>query len=318
MTIKRSVWLALLCCGLMAMVPRPADADDPWIRFTGTAVFTPGNGPQMCNLVNVWAYTGLVSTGCSTNSAGTAHSESTTFFNGTAGVTLELGSYSLSLFRCINAGWGDRRIYTGGVGLIKLNGDTVLKTINGRFTTDVNYQTNTMTGSGWATIDATQGDAGLRNELDPNGTGQVEFVFNGSNNVIQGACGFYAFDITIQPTQFQEHIVPQVIVVGEQNFPNANVLLNVAAGFGLGGVNTDLNSLVANQIMTDPGGANPDGIDRISPYCYWELGTVLSSIETDVTFDLSGMPGIENADNLRILQRDRQRCVGDLRRLHQG
>ena len=63
MTVKRSALLMLLCCGLVGvLIPQYADAAS--IRFTGQAVYTPADGPEMCTLTDVWAYTGLVWSGC--------------------------------------------------------------------------------------------------------------------------------------------------------------------------------------------------------------------------------------------------------------
>lgn len=275
----------------------------PWIRFTGTAVATWPYGPKMCNL-DARAYTGFVWTGCGTGSSGICHSENTVFFDGTGGVTLQLGGYSLSLFRCINNGDGDRRLYTGGELLIKQGGNIMLILKNSRFSMDVDYLTNTMTGSGWATLDMDAGDESLRNEFNPHGAEQVELVFNGWNPVIQGICGEYGFDVTFRPTEYKENILSQPVSnIGVLDFPDARVSLNVRE-FTPGGQNNDMNDFMANQIMTDPGGAPPDGIEVISPYCYWELGTVLSSITADITFDLTGIPGTQTPVNIRILRRE--------------
>lgn len=277
--------------------------DDTWIRFTGTAVATWFYGPKMCNL-GARAYTGFVWTGCGTPSSGTCHSENTVFFDGTGGVTLQLGGYSLSLFRCINDGDGDHRLYTGGELLIKQGGNIVLILKDSRFNMDVDYLTNTMTGSGWATLDMDAGDESLRNEFNPHGAEQMELVFNGWNPVIQGVCGEYGFDVTFRPTEYKENILSQPVSnIGVLDFPDAKVSLNVRE-FTPGGQNNDMNDFIANQIMTDPGGAPPDGIEVISPYCYWELGTVLSSITADITFDLTEIPGTQTPANIRILRRE--------------
>lgn len=275
----------------------------PWIRFTGTAVATWFFGPKMCNL-GARAYTGFVWTGCGTPSSGTCHSENTVYFDGTGGVTLHLGGYSLSLFHCINDGDGDRRLYTGGELLIKQGGNIMLILKNSRFSMDVDYLTDTMTGSGWATLDMDAGDESLRNEFNPHGAEQMELVFNGWNPVIQGFCGVYRFDITFRPTEYKENILSQPVSnIGVLDFPDAKVSLNVWE-FTPGGQNNDMNDFMANQIMIDPGGSPPDGIEVISPYCYWELGTVLSSITADITFDLTGIPGTQTPANIRILRRE--------------
>jgi len=277
--------------------------DGTWIRFTGTAVATWPHGPKMCNL-GARAYTSFVWTGCGTPSRGACHSEHTAFFDGADGVTLEFGEYSLSLFRCINNGDGDRRLYTGGELLIKQGGNIVLVLKNSRFSMDVDYLTNTMTGSGWATVDMDAGDESLRNEFNPHGAEQMELVFNGWNPVIQGICGLYGFDITFRPTDHKENTLSRPVSnIGVMDFPEAKVSLNVRE-FTPGGQNNDMNDFTANQIMRDPGGAPPEGIEVISPYCYWELGTVLSSITTDVTFDLTGIPVTQTPANIRILSRE--------------
>ena len=57
-------------------------------------------------------------------------------------------------------------------------------------------------------------------------------------------------------------------------------------------------------IEGNPGGANPVGIDAISPDRFWEFGTTVSNFSADITFDLTGVAGISNLNNIRILHRD--------------
>ena len=217
---------------------------------------------------------------------------------------MQLGGYSLSLFRLTNGGNGDDRVYAGGELLINQNGNLVLALTNSRISMEIDYLHNTVIGSGWATLDATTGNETLREELDPYGTGQVALEFTSFSPLVQGTCGQYAFDLTVKPVHYQEHIVSQAVTAPlTLAFPQAHVSLTVKTCVA-GGPDSDQNDLLVNQIMTAGGGAAPAGIEAISPYCYWELGTVLSSITTDVTFDLTGMPGVENPDDLRILRRD--------------
>ena len=270
--------------------------------------------------------------GSGVQSSGICTAEDTAVLDGTDGVTIEFGNLSLSSFEhrnwCNVGQLGDHRVYTGGSGSIKVNGVTKLKIVNARISLDVDYPiplgvgglVGAVRGSGWGTIDMDLSDADWIAEFDPDGAGQVEFTFGSFSPVNQDCWGAYEFELQIgsaPPRMGGDEIIVVPVV---ENLVVVNVVapgvLSLMSGdvdaraelnvkeFENGGLNEDMNAFMAIQVLDDPGGIPPVGIEIISPYCFWELGTALDSITADVTFDLSEMPGIQTPDNLRILRRE--------------
>lgn len=274
----------------------------PSLRFTGTVVLTDATGPVMGILSPARAYNQLVWSGGSSDSIGFCQQENTNTLANPDDITLELGDFRLAHFNLINGGNGDHRIYAGGRGRVKSGQNILLASENFSISMNLNYLNNTITGHGIAPLDPAHPSA-LRDELD-NGSGQVEFVFNSLSPVVQGLFGIYNFDITIRPAAIQQNIVVQpVIQHGIIPFPGTHVSLDIR-NFLPGGESGNLNNILINRIMDEPGGNPPQGSLNISPHFYWEFGSVLSSFNADLVFDLSGSPGIQFIENLRILKRD--------------
>ncbi|MDD5287824.1 MAG: DUF2341 domain-containing protein [Dehalococcoidales bacterium] len=265
----------------------------------------------------IWNETGVgdgtyLSGGSGHASFGTCTAENTTVQNGEAGVTLEFSNYSLAGVQKINwlqAGMSyDRRNYTGGTATISVGGEPKLIVTNSRITMDVSWtapagNNSGITGSGWGTIDQVNSDPDWVDEFD-NGNGQVEFTFGSFSPVVQDYWGYFTNHLTVTGAPNVQAInqVP-VVQVGVLPIPNTNIELSVNS-FVNGGFNNDQNLFFANQIFANPGGAAPAGIQQVLPNCYWELSTVLGSINIDVTFNLAGLNGIPAATNLKILQRE--------------
>jgi|GEM_PF-4572216 len=289
------------------VVPEPAanDGDEergapPGVTFSGTSLMVNGTGPH-ANGIEAYAYLELARSGYGWESLGNAVTESTLFFNGVANTTVEFGDFDLTAYNWIDG--GDHRVYSGGSGIVKRNGVTVLTTTNARFTMDVNYTPpGTMVGRGWATIDAVNSDAALVAELDPSSTGQVNYTFTGTGNVVQANYGVYNFDITLGPAARLEAVQAAPVTLGAVALADAGIQLNVNS-FTPGGYYNNLTTFFANKVTADPGGAPPVGIAAVQPAVYWDLGTVLGAINTDITFDLTGIGGLPEAGLLRVLKR---------------
>ena len=264
--------------------------------------------------------------GSGEQSYGICTAEDITVLDGVDGVTAEFTGFSLSSFDhrnwCNMGQLGDHRVYTNGVGTVKVDGVTKLSVVNARITLDVYYPhplgsgglAGISVGSGWGTIDMDESDPNWVAEFSPNGVNQVEFVFGTFSPVVQSCWGAYRLEIQITPAPLAGDVI---FVPVSENLAVVNVvdngILPVVSGdvdsrvelnvteFENGGPNEDMNAFMAIQVLGNPGGAPPAGIEIISPYCYWELGTVLASITADVTFDVSEMPGIYEPQNLRIL-----------------
>jgi len=321
----------------------PADAnwmfeidDAPNALTHDGSFYTPGADPQYSN----YAYRNFTEGG-STSSVCTE--ENTATFLNTNGITLRLHSFALKAFRHTNtvdanADWaiwgqaGDERIYADGIGEVYLDGVLKLTVVNCRLSVTTPYPTaaqynailgipdlithdvgagTAVIGSGWGVIDAAHSDAGLVAELDPNGTGQLKYELSTISAVIQDLYGLFDFDIKIKPTSFQEilgfNIVapPGAMLEGIEattvDIPGSDVSFNFTAATNGDG---NMNTVLANQIKTAPGGVKPNGIDIIANQLYWQLGTTLKTFTVDVTFDISEIPGITSPTDLRILKRN--------------
>ncbi|MFH1194857.1 MAG: T9SS type A sorting domain-containing protein [bacterium] len=271
-------------------------------------------------------------------SSGACTNENTLVINDVGGITLKLYNFSLNgfnHFNTINANnnWaihgqaGDERMYVGGIGEIWDGVNLVLRATNCRLSVSTPYPTavqmnsifgagafthdvgsgEAVTGSGWGVIDRANSVDAWENEFDPHNTGQLDFDISTISAVIQGTYGNFDFDIKVKPTLFIENLGFANVIIAKMSklnstvdIPGSDVSYNIISSTsGHGGMRT----VLANQIMTDPGGSAPSGIDKICTQLYWQLGTTLESFTMNVTFDISDITGISNTANLRILKR---------------
>ncbi|HPN39343.1 MAG TPA: T9SS type A sorting domain-containing protein [Melioribacteraceae bacterium] len=225
---------------------------------------------------------------------------------------------------------GDQRVYTDGIGEIYFDGVIVLKVNNCRLTVKTPYPTKeqcdqilksfnplynsnfandigtgqAVTGNGWGTIVEGESDGDWINALDPNGTGQVKYSLSSITSIIQQYYGFFNFDITVEPTTFQEIIEARNILdlkTTDVEFINTGISTSFTNPSFF---DDTLRYVYTNKIKTNPGGANPDGINNIYGGYYWQIGTNFTSYsEVDVVFNISDIPGIGNYSDLRILRR---------------
>lgn len=254
---------------------------------------------------------------------------------------LYLKNFKLKSFRHINTtnqnnDWnnprgqaGDIRFYADGIGEIFVGATRVLKVKDCRLTVTTPYPNqaqmnailapymanafdenvgvgDAVQGAGWGTIDTDSSDAAWINAFNQNGTGQVEFTLSSISPVIQTEYGYFTFNINVTPSPFVEN----------RNFRDGLDPLEAAGQVTLAGSavhirfdnsaadNGGMTTVFANQRFTDPGGANPGGIQKISPQMYWQIGTTFLTYQADITFDISALTGVTNVDNLRILKRN--------------
>ncbi|MBI2420345.1 MAG: T9SS type A sorting domain-containing protein [Ignavibacteriales bacterium] len=259
-------------------------------------------------------------TGSGQITTSTCTAENLVCLNGNIGVTLKLQQFRLWQFHKINtvnpnANWailgqaGDERIYGGGSGQIIVNGQVMLNLTNCRLTLKNYYPVpvgagNQSTASGWGTIDINQSDAQWVAELDPQGTGQVEFECSSFSPIIQSCYGAYNVDIRVKGGAHGEAMAAANV---QDNgaftvaLPAAKTVFDLASSVN-GGMNNDENFISSNLINAAPAGTLPDSISAVSN-CYWQLGTTLKQFTTDVTFDISAVTGIQSRSLLRILKR---------------
>ncbi|MBZ0198937.1 MAG: T9SS type A sorting domain-containing protein [Ignavibacteriaceae bacterium] len=316
--------------------------DDPHAITHDGNYYTPGPDLQYSNYAYrafTWA-TDTTSSSCTT--------ENTVTLAGTGGVTLKLYGFTLKAFRHTNTvnpngNWnvwgqaGDERIYADGIGEVYVNDVLKLKVINCRLSVTTPYPTEAqldaiynlgnifthdagagtaVTGGGWGVIDLANSDAALAAELDPNGTGQLEYELSTISTVLQGTYGYFDFNIKIKPTVFRHNLGFRIVQIpvprpgafleGTEgattvDIPESDVSFNFTAAVKGDG---DMNTVLANQIETAPGGVLPGGIEKIANQFYWQLGTTLKSFTADVTFDITDIPGVTSTDDLRILKRN--------------
>ena len=262
--------------------------------------------------------------GCNPQIQGSGHesngictNETTDLLNGIENVTLEFDDFKLSLVEKRNFGEpfdppnglsGDHRIYSGGIGIIRVDGEIKLKAVNCKIELDVDWPAPTgpgddVQGVGWGVIDVDNSDPDWVTEFD-NGNGQVDFDFSSFSPVIQDYWAAYDFSVTVRSSEVQQNVMIHPIeFVGEHVLDGSGIILNVHSFTG-GGFNNDMFEFFSNQVMADAGGGAPDGIETITADCFWELGTVLEQIDADVTFSLEDISGINDPDQLRILHRE--------------
>jgi len=337
--LKRGISLVTMSTLLLSLLtttlflsPKPVQAaNEPTIDFD-TMIDASGLGPWMFDQdatpysydagAGVYAYVNLTwnpdgigngsngSGGSGRASYGTCTAENTSVLQSTGNVTVEFNNFALASIQKKNWGIlgqsGDYRVYTGGTATIKVGGVAKLAITNSRISMDVNWPSpvgpgSSISGSGWGTIDPSSDDT-WEAEFN-NGNGQVEFVFSSFSHVVQSYYGAFASHLTVKGAPHREdlQIIP-ITSVGEVNFLQTDVSLSVIS-FVKGGFSQDLNAFMVKRIVSNPGGVPPQGISQIIPACYWEMGTVLSSINASATFNLSSIPNISNPNLLRILKR---------------
>ncbi len=312
------------------------DADDPTYQHNDQNPFTYENLPFYSN----YAYRKFTWDEDSSDvdgklSGSTCTFEAISILPGTAGVTLKLYNFVIASFEHINttdrnANWaisgqaGDRRNYVGGIGEIYENGDLKFRATNCRLTVTVPYPTDVqmeaiyggnftnsigtgaaVTGSGWGEIDAAASDDTWETEIDVNNTNQVSFSISSISAVIQGVYGYYDMTINVNGSNVVNDMRFDAVAVGGDGVFNNGVSIHLASGTD-GHETSDLsdgNRLFANRIGDAAGGTLPDGVNTIYDGHYWELGTTYGTFLTDVTFDISTIPGVTNQANLRILKR---------------
>jgi len=311
------------------------DADDPTYQHNDQNPFTYENLFPYSNYAYrefTWDY---ADDGDGKQSASTCTFEAISNLAGTAGVTLKLTNFGIASFEHINttdrnANWaisgqaGDRRNYVGGIGEIYKDGVLKFRATNCRLTVTVPYPTDlqmeaiyggnftnnigtgaAVTGSGWGEIDAAASDDTWEADIDINNTDQVSFSISSISSVIQGNYGYYDMTINVNGSNVVNDMRFDAVAVGNERVFDNGVAIDLISGVQ-GHETTDANDgnrLFANRIGEAAGGTLPDGITTIYDGHYWELGTTYGTFQTDVTFDISTIPGITDPANLRILKR---------------
>ena len=242
--------------------------------------------------------------------------ENTDLIDGVANLTLDFTAFGISNLNRKN--WGapdagpnglmaDTRTYTGGSGTIKVGGVTKLAVINAMIELDVDYPIpfgpgDKVVGSGHGTIDVVNSDPAWVAKFN-NGNNQVQFDYYSFSPTIQNCYGAFVYTLILRSAEVQQNIAAAPVNnVGLLPLNNAKVQFNIAS-FTPEGTNLQNRSVHARQIIKTPNGTLPEGLNAVAPL-YWRLGTTLAEINTAVIFDISGISGITNTNNLRILKRE--------------
>ena len=304
------------------------------IGFTGTAISPTnslGNNPNLpegsplrFNLYNWNAsnFTGpaMGTTGANafrnldwhnSYSAAVAVSEDLAFIEGTDGITLKLTGFSLGGFKMnsnLQGSQSDSRRYVNGTAEIYQNGVLKLKLIKCRFDANIPYPVpfgtgGAILGKGWGEIDNANSDDTWEAAFNSNGTNQVDFAFHSVDNVTGNQ--LFSAEISIIPTAVSERIASADIgnTGGTVDFGDGIAVDLTIYPPAIEGSFEDAKA-VARQIQGNPGGALPEGIERLSTNVYWEIGTTATTFTANVAFDLSSVPGIEDLTKIRILKRN--------------
>lgn len=313
------------------------DADDPTYQHTDQNPFTYENTYPYSNYAyRMFTWDEGTLDGDGKLSASTCTFEAISNLAGTAGVTLKLYNFVIASFEHINtidrnANWavsgqaGDRRNYVGGIGEIYKDGVLKFRATNCRLTVTVPYPTDVqmeaiysgsnftnsigtgaaVTGSGWGEIDAAASDDNWEADIDVNNTNQVSFSISSVSSVIQGNYGFYNMTIDVYGSDVVNDMRFDAVAVGGDGVFTNGVSIHLTSGSDGHEVTdaNDGNKLFANRIGDAAGGTLPVTINKVYDGHYWELGTTYGTFLTDVTFDISTIPGVTNPANLRILKR---------------
>lgn len=262
-------------------------------------------------------------TGSGVQTTSTCTSENLSVLNGTNNVTVELYEFDLSQFNHINTvnpnqPWnvlgqaGDERTYTGGWGVIKVNGVVKLKATNCRIYYRNYYpvpigQGNQSIGYGWGVIDEANSDPDWVAEMNPYGTRQLRFTFSSISPVIQLCYGTYNAGLTIQPSTTVENLSSGSLSTQGNNInetlslSSSDVSMNfVNASWG--GPLSDQKRVMINNVKQKPTGDLPDSIYSFSNF-YWQAGTSMKSFTVNMTFDVSDLPSSVDRSKLRVLKR---------------
>lgn len=270
------------------------------------------NGPVM-GLTGVNAYNDI---GWDNNlSSAYGIEENTILLNGVGGITATISNLQLFDLNVIGnyGNQRDRRIYINGLVRIYQNDALKLELTNCRFGLNVSYPADvgegfSTVGGGWGIINQANSDQDWIDEFDTFGNGQIEFVFESYDAVVDNP--FFDAVISLVPRDYYEKIIGWDVADGGGNFDylaEYRCSINFTSAsqpVKVSQLQANAGRAVINLVNSDPGGAAPVGIENISPSVYWEIGTTLSSFNANVTFDLSGVPGISNINNIRILHRD--------------
>lgn len=302
----------------------------PWMVESAFPFFVddgnPFNGNYAYNRLDfntTGAGTPNLCTGSGIVTTSSCTAENLSVLAGTDNVTIELYEFDLAQFNHINTvnpnnAWntlgeaGDERTYTGGWGVIKVNGVVKLKATNCRIYYRNYYpapigQGNQSIGYGWGVIDEANSDPAWVAEMNPYSTGQVRFNFSSISPVIQLCYGTYNVGITIQPSTHKENLSSKSLstqggsINSTVNFDSSDASMRFTSA-AWGGPLSDQKNVMLNHVEQIPAGTLPDSITAVSPF-YWQAGTSMNSFTVNVTFDISDLGGVTDVSQLRILKR---------------
>lgn len=229
---------------------------------------------------------------------------------------------------------GDFRIYTGGKGLLKVNGVVKLTVDNLRITMTTPYPTQAQlqqqgfnvphdigTGmaieaDGWGSILVAESDPAWVAEFD-NGAGQLEFNLSSFSSVIQQLYGLYDFNIELaKPAPVNNEPRIEEILAG----PFGGEMPQMVDWFNDAGLSFDFSLvdyfdepasnedipgyLTAIRVEDKPFMELPTGIDSIRSEGYWRIGSTLEAFTTTISFDLSWFDTIPDLSSVRILRKN--------------
>ncbi len=231
-----------------------------------------------------------------------AVSENVSVVDGVNGITATLDGFELFDFDNLGA-YGeerDRRVYIGGTANIYKDGVLKLRLVDCRMELNVSYpppwgNDAPVTGAGSGMFDTGVSDPAWVNEFNTNGTMRADFVLNSFSTVINNP--WYDATITLAPTNYVDQITGWAI-------PDGGGLFNYPTGYcSFNFTQANAGNAMARMIAANPGGAMPTGITAISADRFWQFGATFGNFSVDVSFDLSGVNGIDNIGNIRILHR---------------
>ncbi len=231
-----------------------------------------------------------------------AISENVSVLDGVKGVTVKMDGFELFDFDNFGSfgNESDRRVYINGTAEIYKDGVLKLRLIDCRMELHVSYPNPwgndaPVTGAGSGMFDTGVSDPAWVNEFNTNGTMRANFVLNSFSTVINNP--WYDATITLEPTNYVDYTTGWNIFTGgtyDYSDGYCSFYFTEAAS----------GNAMARMIASNPGGDAPTGVVAISAERYWQFGSTLSEFTVNVSFNLSGVSGINDLAHIRILHRE--------------
>lgn len=255
-------------------------------------------------------------------------------------ITIQFSQFDLVSFRRVNTvdpsdPWdtvgqaGDERVYANANGTISYNGTPVLYLYGASFVITTPYPNEAQiralnpataawmgsigtgmpqTGYGFGELDLDQSDANWA-ALFAGSNYKVDMILDGvtfvTNPLVDPDKGWFDFDLHISPAAVPfnaANATPDLTALPLTfDFPEANVEMEVIAGVETGATD-QMKQLYVNEVLTQPLGALPAGVDKTVKKL-WKLGSTMESFNVKLSFTVNELDFAKAPADWRLLYR---------------